>query len=606
MSQIQDVKQATDIVQLISERITLQRSGTNWRGLCPFHSEKSPSFFVSEQLQRYRCFGCGETGDIFTFLEKYEGMTFAESLQMLADRAGITLTKQTFSDEDEQRKRLLEILNLSREYYHYLLTEHDVGKKAREYLKERGTTQESIRVFQLGYALPSWDSLTKYLHQKKKYSMEDIYASGLLVKNQNGRSYDRFRDRLMFPLTDHRGRVVGFSGRVLDSTIKEAKYINTPETMLYHKSQLLFGFSQLYQNIRKENEVVVVEGEFDVLSSAQAHVNHVVAVKGSALTEDHMRLLSRTVEKVLLCFDTDSAGLEATRRAIAVAKPFGIELRVLDFGEDGQKDPDELARTNPARWRQVTKSSISVYEFLMRASLKEYDAETPEGKRKIVNQLAPIFSQISHAVERDYYTKKLAEALAVKESALQVDLQKFGVLGGTKKVGTRHQESAQQSQKQEQPNSRRARLEEYLLFLLFQAGSQQVTEFLRQVVEFEWQLPNAKHLIVALAKYPQKDRWSLQDFVRTLPDDLQQALFDITAEEEFLRIITDLDDEKEYAKEWQKTLADLQQVQMSDQVTEIQQRLDELDAILEKTPEQEAEQMKLLQQVVQLRGKKFS
>lgn len=608
MSQIQEVKQATDIVQLISERVSLQRSGANWRGLCPFHSEKSPSFFVSEQLQRYRCFGCGKSGDAFTFLEEYEGMTFAEALQYLADRAGITLTKQTFTDEDEQRKRLLEILNLSREYYHFLLTEHDVGKKGMAYLKDRGLSQESIKVFQLGYALSQWDGLLKYLHGKKKYSLADIQAAGLIIKGQGGRSYDRFRDRIMFPLTDHRGRVVGFSGRVLDPAVKEAKYINTPETMLYHKSQLLFGYSQLYQEIRKENEVVVVEGEFDVISSAQAHVNNVVAVKGSALTEEHMRLLSRTVERVLLCFDTDSAGIEATRRAIAVAKPFGIELRVLDFGDHAQKDPDELARTNPQLWRQIAKSSVSVYEFLMRAALKEYDPATPEGKRKIVNQLAPVFSQISHAVEREYYVRKLAEALEVKENALQLDLQKFGVAksvaGGSRSSGGAQAEPKQAAAPQP---SRRTRLEHYLLFLLFQADAAAVPSFLKQVLEFEWQLPAAKHLVVALAKHPIDEHWSLQNFARGLAEDLQQRLFEITAEEEFLQIIAEMDQtdrEKEFAKEWQKALADLTQFQVSEQTAAIQARLDELDGLPEKTPEQEAEQMQLLQQVVQLRGKK--
>lgn len=608
MSQIQEVKQATDIVQLISERVSLQRSGANWRGLCPFHSEKSPSFFVSEQLQRYRCFGCGKSGDAFTFLEEYEGMTFAEALQYLADRAGITLTKQTFTDEDEQRKRLLEILNLSREYYHFLLTEHDVGKKGMAYLKDRGLSQESIKVFQLGYALSQWDGLLKYLHGKKRYSLADVQAAGLIIKGQGGRSYDRFRDRIMFPLTDHRGRVVGFSGRVLDPAVKEAKYINTPETMLYHKSQLLFGYSQLYQEIRKENEVVVVEGEFDVISSAQAHVNNVVAVKGSALTEEHMRLLSRTVERVLLCFDTDSAGIEATRRAIAVAKPFGIELRVLDFGDHAQKDPDELARTNPQLWRQIAKSSVSVYEFLMRAALKEYDPATPEGKRKIVNQLAPVFSQISHAVEREYYVRKLAEALEVKENALQLDLQKFGVAksvaGGSRSSGGAQAEPKQAAAPQ---SSRRTRLEHYLLFLLFQADAAAVPSFLKQVLEFEWQLPAAKHLVVALAKHPIDEHWSLQNFARGLAEDLQQRLFEITAEEEFLQIIAEMDQtdrEKEFAKEWQKALADLTQFQVSEQTAAIQARLDELDGLPEKTPEQEAEQMQLLQQVVQLRGKK--
>jgi DNA primase len=601
MSQIQDVKQATDIVQIISERLNLQRSGTNWRGLCPFHSEKSPSFFVSEQLQRYRCFGCGKSGDVFTFLQEYEGTTFAETLQMLADRAGITLVKQAFSDEDEQRKRLLEILSLSREYYHYLLTEHDVGKVAREYLKSRGTTAESIKVFQLGYSLPGWDGLLKYLNVKKKYSLADIQAAGLIIAGKSGRSYDRFRDRLMFPLTDHRGRVVGFSGRVLDPKIKEAKYINTPETLLYHKSQLLFGYSQLYQEIRKENEVVVVEGEFDVISSAQAHVNHVVAVKGSALTEDHMRLLSRTVERVLLCFDTDGAGIEATRRAITVAKPFGIELRVLDFGDEGKKDPDDLARQNPQKWRQVVKSSISVYEFLMRAALNENDPNTPEGKRKIVDQLAPVMSQISHAVEREYYVRKLAGALNVKESALQADIQKFGLFGDKKrsaKAAPAAQESAPNT-----PVSRRIRLEQYVLFLLFQANTDQMDGYMKQVLSFEWQLPGAKQLVTALAKQPPSKSWSLHDFSQQLAEDLQQRLFEITSDEEFLRLINDLDRDKEYAKEWHKALTDLQQFQLSEQTASIQARLDELDGIQEKTPEQEAELMQLLQQVVQLRGK---
>lgn len=606
MSQIQEVKQATDIVQIISERLNLQRSGANYRGLCPFHSEKSPSFFVSEQLQRYRCFGCSKSGDVFTFLDEYEGMTFAEALQYLADRAGITLTKQTFTDEDEQRKRLLEILNLSREYFHYLLTEHDVGKKALEYLKNRGCTAESIKVFQMGYSLPSWDGLLKYLTQKKNYSLADAQASGLIIKAQGGRSYDRFRDRLMFPLTDHRGRVVGFSGRILDTTTKEAKYINTPETLLYHKSELLFGFSQLYQEIRKENEIVVVEGEFDVISSAQAHVNNVAAVKGSALTEEHMRLLSRTVERVLLCFDTDSAGIEATRRAIAVAKPFGIELRVLDFGDEGKKDPDDLARQNPQKWRQVVKSSISVYEFLIRASLNEHDPSKPEGKRKIVDQLAPVLSQMSHAVEKEYYVRKLAEALNVKETALAADLQKFGMTSDKRRISREPRDGAPTAASGElqipQPSTRRTRLEQYVLFLLFQSDQKNLPNFLRQVIEFEWQLPGAKQLVAALAKHPSEAEWSLQHFAQTLAEDLQQRLFEITADEESLRIVADLDRDKEYPKEWQKALTDLMQFHLSEQTAMIQKRLDELDGLVDKTPEQETEQMELLQQVVKLRN----
>jgi DNA primase len=602
MSQIQDIKQANDIIQIIGERITLQRSGTNWRGLCPFHSEKSPSFFVSEQLQRYKCFGCSESGDVFTFLEKYEGMTFAETLQYLADRSGIVLTKQTFTDEDDQRKRVLELLSLAREYYSYLLTQHQVGAPARSYLKNRGLSQESLKVFQLGYAVPSWDGILKYLHQKKKYSLKDIEAAGLSVTSRGGKVYDRFRDRVMFPLTDHRGRVVGFSGRVLDPKAKEAKYINSPETMLYHKSQLLYGYSQLYQHIRKENEVVVVEGEFDVISSAQAHVNHVVAVKGSVLTEDHMRLLSRTVERVLLSFDTDSAGIEATKRAIAVAKPFNLELRVLDFGPDAQKDPDELARTNSQQWRQVVKSSISVYEFLLRAALKQHNATTPEGKRKIVDQLAPVLSGISHAVEREYYVRKLAEALQVKEVALQQDIVRFGRLGTT---GHAKPKKSTQAHPEEPvvESSRRSGLERYLAFLFFHAEAKELAEILPQAIEFEWSIPEVRQSVAAAATYAQAHPWKLQEFVNTLPEDLQERLFEVTTEETFLNVLANLDRQKEFFKEWKKTHDDVLQLKVNEEVSKIQSRLDELDGVVEKTAEQEHEQLQLLQQVVEMRKK---
>lgn len=616
MSQIQEIKQATDIIQLIGERITLQRSGNQYRGLCPFHSEKSPSFFVSDQFQRYKCFGCGESGDIFTFLEKYDGMTFAESLQILADRAGITLEKVTLTDEDDQRKRVLELLNLAKEYFHYLLTQHDIGKKAMDYLKDRGVTNDSIKIFQIGYAQPGWDGMLKYLNGKKNYSLADIAAAGLSVNGRTGQTYDRFRDRVMFPLTDHRGRVVGFSGRVLDPLIKEAKYINSPETILYHKSQMLYGFSQLYQSIRKEKEVVVVEGEFDVISSAQAHVNHVVAVKGSALTEEHMRLLSRTVERVLLCFDTDAAGTEATRRAIAVAQPFGMELRVLDFGEEAKKDPDELARNNPQMWRQVVKTSISVYEFLIRASLKQNDPESPEGKRKIVNQLAPIFREMSHAVEREYYVRRLAESLNVKESILQADLQKFSVVGrqfpakSQPRKSSPHQQktdaNAQKNNEDEQPvpeHTRMIRFEEYIAFLFFHAEGSEVAELLPKVSEIKWSLTGMRQLIAAVVTYTASKPWSLQDFSRTLPEDLQQQVFDWTTQEEFLNILTNMDRAKDFHKEWQKAVTELLNMQKTQEVALIQQRMDELDALAEKTPEQEAEQMELLRKVVQLRQK---
>ncbi|MDQ3007992.1 MAG: DNA primase, partial [bacterium] len=329
MSQIQEVKEASDIVALIGERIQLQRSSSNFRGLCPFHGERSPSFFVSETMQRYKCFGCGETGDVFTFLERYEAMTFGESMKYLAERAGIALTQYHSNQEDDHKEQLLAVLNLAKEYYHYLLTTHPAGEPARAYLKERGITAESIRLFQLGYSLDSWQELLSYLHGKKKFSLELLAEAGLTVSGKQNRPYDRFRGRLMFPLTNHRGQVVGFSGRILDSEAKEAKYINSPETTLYHKSQMLYGYSELFQEIRKKKEIIIVEGEVDVISSSQAHVNNVAAIKGSAFTADHLKLISRVAETLLFSLDMDSAGTAATKRAITLTKDHALDLRVI-------------------------------------------------------------------------------------------------------------------------------------------------------------------------------------------------------------------------------------------------------------------------------------
>jgi DNA primase len=599
MSQVQEVKNAVDIIQLINERIPLQRSGSSWRGLCPFHSEKSPSFFVSDQLQRYKCFGCQEAGDILTFLEKYEGMTFAEALQYLADRAGITLTQYKFTSEDDQRQRILEILNLAKEYFHYLLTEHSTGEKARTYLKERGTTSDSIKLFQMGYALPAWDGLLKYLHEKKKYALADIEAAGLILQGSGGRYYDRFRDRVIFPLTDHRGRVVGFSGRVLDKTTKEAKYINSPETAVYHKSEMLFGFSQLYQFIRKENEVVVVEGEFDVISSAQAHVNNVVAVKGSAMTEQHMKLLARTVNKIILSFDMDSAGVTATKRAIEVARPFEMELRVIRLPDElGTKDPDDLARSQPQVWRQAVKSSISVYEFFLMAALKAHDATTPEGKRKIIDELAPIYGQITHAVELDYYTNKLAAALEVAVSVVKSDLLKFkqGKRKGLPANSLRKTEEKTDQPKPEK-ETRKSRLEEYALFLLTNADELTMQTKAEKLKHIHFTVPGAKQFIRQMLEAPVPLRFS--EFVKNRAEDMQTLVADVSLNQKYLNMLPDLDIEKE----WQKVMRELIDMDITDEIREMNKELELLENRAIKTDKDEARQNELLRKIVQLRAK---
>jgi DNA primase len=616
MSQIQEIKQATDIVQILGERLTLQHAGTNWRALCPFHGEKSPSFFVNQQLQRYKCFGCGESGDVFTFLEKYEGMTFAESLEYLAERAGITLERLSFTKEDDQRKQLLTILDLAKEYYHFLLTQHDAGAPAREYLKDRGTTAESIKVFQIGYSLDSWDGLIKYLHGKKGFALEELEAAGLVIRNSSGRYYDRFRGRIMFPLTDVRGRIVGFSGRVLKPDKKEAKYINTPETQLYHKSQLLFGFSQLYQEIRKANEVVIVEGEFDVISSAQVHVNNVVGVKGSALTEEQVRLLSRTVAKIILSFDRDAAGIKATKRAIEVARGFAVDLRVIDFavlsktnGEPGslaKMDPDQLARTQPAIWRQLVKSSTSIYDFLIESALNLYDVKTAEGKRQIIDEVAPSLNALTHAVEKEHYIHKLSQALGVKEQTVTKDIESWGVRKASQSAGQPKVTALPQPvplATSPQPKlsgalARREMLEKYWWFLVLHLPADEVVEAAQAGQKMEWSQPALAQLVEVIVKA--HSPFALEKVMSKLAEDRQQLLSDLYLQQEYLENSDQLDLKKELLK----TEKELQQLQKTAQIQQITAELDELDGKSHKTAEDEARQEELLKQIVVLRRKK--
>ena len=355
---INKVKEATDIVAIIGERIKLNRSGGSYRALCPFHSEKTSSFFVNPIMQRYMCFGCHESGDCFTFLEKYENMSFSEALKYLALKAGIELEDWQATPQDHKRERLLASLSLAKEFYHYLLVKHALGQKAREYLTSRSISDETIFAFGLGASLPSWDGLTSYLTRKKGFSIEELVDAGLTIRSENGKAYDRFRDRVMFPLTNSRGQVVGFSGRVLNAEEKTAKYINSPETVLYHKSELLFGFSQLHRFIKEKEEVLITEGELDVLSSYQAHVKNVVAIKGSAISENQVKQLSRIVKRIVFALDSDHAGIAATKRAIQIASDSDVTLRVLLL--QGGKDPDDIAKHTPETWREMVKKSVNV------------------------------------------------------------------------------------------------------------------------------------------------------------------------------------------------------------------------------------------------------
>ena len=429
MTELEQIKTRVNLVDLIGESVTLKKAGRNFKGLCPFHTERSPSFIVSPDRQIWHCFGCGKGGDHFTFVMELEHMEFSEALRLLASRAGVTLaTTPQQSAREKEREELIRVHRLAQEFYSYLLVKHPIGNRAREYLQERGMIPELITTFSLGFAPNAWDNLAKYL-SKKKISYQTMAQAGLIMRGRNG-WYDRFRNRVMFALKNHRGETVGFSGRLLDGEVKEAKYINSPETPIYIKGEQLYGLEVTKEAIRKANNAIVVEGEFDVISSFHAGITNVVAIKGSAFTETQVSLLKRFTDRVTLALDQDSAGEAASRRGIAIAESAGLDIRVVTIPEG--KDPDEAARQHPELWKNAVADAAPYYDFMLTSAVKRFDLADPYGKKKVSDEFIPVLFKITNSIVQGHYSKKLADLLGISETAVSQALEKFERTQGRK------------------------------------------------------------------------------------------------------------------------------------------------------------------------------
>ncbi len=425
MDQIEEIKTKIDIVELVGSYVNLKQAGRNFKGLCPFHQEKTPSFMVNPELQIYKCFGCGKGGDAISFIQEVEGVEFREALEMLAEKAGVVL-KFGRKQEGGVRDQLLAVNEAAAEYYHFLLSKHQVGGEARKYLSGRGLNEKVIESFRLGYALPMWDGLVKYLVGKKGYKIDLLEQAGLVVKTGENKAYDRFRDRVVFPLIDHRGRVVGLAGRVMPGADEKAgaKYINSPETEVYHKSEMLYGFYQAKQAIREKDRVVLVEGEMDMISSFVAGVGETVAVKGTALTEGQIRLIRRMTRNLILALDADGAGQAATRRSIELAEKEGMYVRVVKVS--GGKDPDDVAREKPGEWRKMVERAVDVYDYYIESAVERYGGVQAQDKRRMSEEVVPVLARIENEVMRMHYAKKLARVLEVETEVVLSEMSRVG------------------------------------------------------------------------------------------------------------------------------------------------------------------------------------
>jgi DNA primase len=444
MSVIDDVKQRLDIVQIVSEYVKLQKSGRNYKSACPFHSEKNPSFFVFPERQSWHCFGaCGTGGDIFSFIMKKEGVDFAQALHLLANKAGVTLVAQSTPQrqaQNKERERLFEINEAAAEYYHHVLLNTSVAETARNYVTGRGLSPETVKNFQLGFAPEGWDTLKQYLKGKGS-SEAELLAAGLLVERDDKKNYDRFRNRLMFPIRNIQGNVLGFGGRALDDSLP--KYLNSPQTPVFDKSSSLYGIDRAKTAIRQKDQAVIVEGYIDVLAAHQHGYSNVIASMGTAMTDKQLAILKGLTRNLILALDADTAGEEAVSRSgemvdkiLPVPPEFygwvkyedahnaEVKILILPQGED----PDELIMGDASEWQKLITDAKPMVDFIFESQVAKVDLASARDKSTTVEKLLPLLFEMKDPLRQAHYLDRLARLLRIDEHVLSDALRKFKVL----------------------------------------------------------------------------------------------------------------------------------------------------------------------------------
>ena len=411
---LNEVRENSDIVEVISQYVHLKRSGRNYFGLCPFHNEKSPSFSVSPDKQIFHCFGCGVGGNVFTFISKIEGIGFKEAIENLADRAGIVLPKSTNNEDsrkEELKSKVYKVNNFTADYYHKRLYKPE-SKAGQEYVKQRKLTNETLESYNLGFS-GNYDELYKTL-RKEGFNDEEILESGLVKKNEHGQYVDFYRDRFMIPILDVRNRVIAFGGRVLGDA-KRFKYLNSPENIVYSKGKHLFGLNVAKRYDHKK--LLIVEGYMDAISLHQRGITNVVAALGTALTTNQGWLLRRNAEQVILGFDADGAGQNAIMRAMEVMQNMGCDMRVLQM--TGAKDPDEfIIKYGSARFQKLMNEAISLLEFRVKVLEQNLDLEVASDKVKFLNEIAKLIAKIDNTIEQEIYIEKLSKGYNISKEAI--------------------------------------------------------------------------------------------------------------------------------------------------------------------------------------------
>lgn len=449
MTIIDEIKTKVDIVQVVSEYVSLQKAGRNFKALCPFHAEKHPSFFVFAERQSWHCFGaCNTGGDVFSFLMKKENIDFGQALRLLAEKTGVPLTSERKEVKAaEEKARLFAINEVAAEYYHHLLQTVSSAEVARNYLAQRGLLPQTIKNFQLGFSLDNWEGLREYL-AGKGYKFEELVAAGLVVEKEKGNGYDRFRNRLMFPIRNVEGRVVGFGARALDESLP--KYLNSPQTSIFDKGGIVYGIDRAKAAIRQQNLAIIVEGYMDVLMAHQRGWENVVASMGTSITEKQLNILKKLTKNLTLALDADVAGQEAALRSIVTAtetseRKVPILIPVKKWSGKGLttrieyqnildadvkvvmlpsgKDPDEIIKEDVSLWQDLVEKAVPVLDFAVESIVSQVDLKQARDKSLAVDKLLPLISEIEDPIRQDHYMKIIVNKLDISEESLRKALK---------------------------------------------------------------------------------------------------------------------------------------------------------------------------------------
>jgi len=422
MSVIDEVKQRIDIAEVVSQYASLTKAGRTFKALCPLHSEKHPSFFVYPEQQSWHCFGaCNTGGDVFAFVMKKEGIDFGEALRLLAQRAGVTIPSRFEPGaEGKEKERLYQVNEAATQYFHNLLVNAPSGEKARNYVASRDLSPKTVAEFQLGYSLNSWDALKQYLIERG-YTEGELQTAGLVIQTEEGKTYDRFRNQLMFPISDIRGRIIGFGARVLDDSLP--KYLNSPQTPVFDKSSSLYGINLATAAVRQQNTAVIVEGYTDTITAHQNSFNNVVASMGTSVTEKQVSTLKRLTKNVVLALDADAAGEEAMLRSVGYENILGAEVKVIILPRG--KDPDDVIKEDKQNWQRLMEEALPVVDYVFNMVTAKLDLKTARDKSLAVDKLLPIVAEIKDTVRQAHYLQKLARLVKLSERSLDAALGKI-------------------------------------------------------------------------------------------------------------------------------------------------------------------------------------